>query len=60
MLLVEDAPEFAQLVTDVLTDAGHTVRRVSTFADALASMNAAMPDVVVLDLRLPDGDGLDR
>ena len=59
VLLVEDAPEFAQLVTDVLTDAGHSVRRVGTFAEALVSMNAAMPDVVVLDLGLPDGDGLD-
>ncbi|MEN9646582.1 MAG: hypothetical protein RL238_3251 [Actinomycetota bacterium] len=59
VLVVEDAPEFAQLVTDVLTDAGHTVRRVGTFAEALVSMNASMPDVVVLDLGLPDGDGLD-
>jgi len=59
VLLVEDAPEFAQLVTDVLTDAGHAVRRVATLAEAVVSMNASMPDVVVLDLGLPDGDGLD-
>ena len=59
MLLVEDAPEFAQLATDVLTDAGFRVRSVSNIADAIASMNASMPDLVVLDLGLPDGDGLD-
>ncbi len=59
MLLVEDAPEFAQLATNVLTDAGYRVRTVSTLADALASMSSAMPDLVVLDLGLPDGDGLD-
>ena len=59
VLLVEDAPEFSMLVTNVLTDAGYTVRAVATCAEAVASMNAAIPDVVVLDLGLPDGDGLD-
>ena len=47
------------LVTSVLTDAGYRVRAVGTYAEALASMSASMPDVVVLDLGLPDGDGLD-
>ena len=59
MLLVEDAPEFAQLAKDVLTDAGFRVRSVSTMADAIAAMSASVPDLVVLDLGLPDGDGLD-
>jgi DNA-binding response OmpR family regulator len=59
VLLVEDAPEFSMLVTNVLTDAGYRVRAVGTVADALASMGTAIPDVVVLDLGLPDGDGLD-
>jgi DNA-binding response OmpR family regulator len=59
VLLVEDAPEFSMLETDVLTDAGYNVRAVTTLADALAAMSASMPDVVVLDLGLPDGDGLD-
>jgi DNA-binding response OmpR family regulator len=59
VLLVEDAPEFSMLETTVLTDAGYRVRAVGTLVDALASMTASMPDVVVLDLGLPDGDGLD-
>jgi DNA-binding response OmpR family regulator len=59
VLLVEDAPEFAQLATNVLTDAGYRVRSASTLAEALVSMSTAMPDLVVLDLGLPDGDGLD-
>lgn len=59
MLLVEDAPEFAQLATNVLTDAGYRVRTVSTLAAALTAMSSSMPDLVVLDLGLPDGDGLD-
>lgn len=59
VLLVEDAPEFAQLAKDVLTDAGFRVRTVSTITDAISSMTESMPDLVVLDLGLPDGDGLD-
>jgi len=59
VLLVEDAPEFAQLATNVLTDAGYRVRTVSTLAAALTAMSSSMPDLVVLDLGLPDGDGLD-
>jgi DNA-binding response OmpR family regulator len=59
VLLVEDAPEFTLLMKDVLTDAGYRVRSVSTLADAFTATAAAMPDVVVLDLGLPDGDGLD-
>jgi DNA-binding response OmpR family regulator len=35
------------------------VRAVATLADAISAMNAAMPDLVILDLCLPDGDGLD-
>ncbi|MFM2078636.1 MAG: hypothetical protein RJA49_2526 [Actinomycetota bacterium] len=59
VLVVEDAPEYAQLATDVLTDAGYRVRCVTTMADALIAMSASMPDLVLLDLGLPDGDGLD-
>lgn len=59
MLVVEDAPEFAQMVTSILRTAGHRVRTAATVADALASLSAAPPDLVVLDLTLPDGDGLD-
>lgn len=59
MLVVEDAPEFSQIVTAVLRSAGHRVRTATTVADAIAAMAAVPPDLVVLDLTLPDGDGLD-
>ena len=59
VLVVEDAPEFAQMVTAILRSSGHRVRTASTVADALASLSSTPPDLVVLDLTLPDGDGLD-
>ncbi len=59
VLVVEDAPEFARVVATVLENAGHRVRLATTIAEALAAMDIQAPDVVILDLGLPDGDGLD-
>jgi DNA-binding response OmpR family regulator len=59
VLVVEDSPEYTQIVVAVLRQAGHSVRTAATIADAVEGMNAIPPDLVVLDLTLPDGDGLD-
>ena len=59
VLVVEDAPEFARIVATVLQNAGHRVRLATTIAEALTEMDTQAPDVVILDLGLPDGDGLD-
>jgi DNA-binding response OmpR family regulator len=59
VLVVEDSPEYAQLVVAVLRDGGHSVRTVTSIADARRSISSVPPDLVVLDLTLPDGDGLD-
>ena len=59
MLVVEDAPEYAQLITDVLVAAGHRPRVASSLAKAKEELGFALPDLLILDLGLPDGDGLD-
>ncbi len=59
VLVVEDAPEYVQMITAVLEMAGCTVRSVPSVAAATSAMTERMPDLVVLDLGLPDGDGLD-
>jgi DNA-binding response OmpR family regulator len=59
VLVVEDAPEYAELVSVVLGRAGHAVRRASSISAAVTEMTTRMPELVVLDLALPDGDGLD-
>ena len=59
VLVIEDAPEFAQLITAALRGGGHEVATAATIADARTRMRAVPPDLFILDLTLPDGDGLD-
>ncbi|WP_421730765.1 response regulator [Brevundimonas sp.] len=59
LLLVEDEAELAALLLAGLRNAGFVVDGVATIADADAATRAGAYDVVVLDRRLPDGDGMD-
>lgn len=59
ILLVEDEPKVGRFIQRGLTEAGYDCAWVVTGAEAGAA-NAATPhDLVILDLGLPDGDGLD-
>ena len=57
VLVVEDDPSFGSLLRDVLDAAGHTVRLATTSADGLAAIEASLPDVLCVDIDLPDGTG---
>ncbi|MGY1814429.1 response regulator [Blastococcus sp. SYSU D00820] len=57
VLVVEDTEEIRELVVTVLGRAGLDVRAVGSGAEALAEIRRSVPDVVVLDLGLPDADG---
>ncbi|KQS66749.1 response regulator transcription factor [Modestobacter sp. Leaf380] len=57
VLVVEDTEEIRVLVTTVLERAGLGVRAVGTARECLAEVAAEPPDVIVLDLGLPDADG---
>jgi len=59
ILIVEDDPDIAELVARYLDKAGFSTERVSSGRDALTSIAARPPDVVVLDLMLPQVDGLE-
>ena len=59
ILVVEDAAEYAQLITAALRKDGHEVSTSTTLESARRHLRSFPPDVVVLDLTLPDGDGLD-
>ncbi|WP_369252007.1 response regulator [Geodermatophilus amargosae] len=57
VLVVEDTAEIRDLVATVLARAGFDVRAVGTGAACLAEVRRSAPDLVVLDLGLPDEDG---
>lgn len=57
VLVVEDTPLNLELITEVLEHAGHTVLAATTAADGLLLARTALPDVVLMDLRLPGMDG---
>lgn len=59
VLLVEDDPTIRSALVRSLSKAGHVVRAVGTALDALREVTSARPDVVILDLGLPDLDGAD-
>ena len=59
VLLVEDDHIVRGALLRSLTDRGYTVFAVGTALDALRQVAAELPDLVVLDLGLPDLDGAD-
>lgn len=59
ILLVEDTPSLARLYNQYLEGEDLTVKAVETGKQALRELSSNPPDLVLLDLRLPDMDGLD-
>ena len=59
MLVVEDEASIASFVSLYLKNAGYGVKAVATGADALAQVEAEQPALIVLDLMLPDIDGIE-
>lgn len=56
ILLVEDEPNIARPVVRALEAQGHRVRYADTLAGARHLFTEAEPDLMLLDVRLPDGD----
>lgn len=59
LLLVDDEPHLGYTFRRAFGDEGVTVRAVATVAEGIRQFEAEQPDVVVLDLQLPDGSGLE-
>jgi DNA-binding NtrC family response regulator len=59
VLLVDDDDTFRRVMASELTRRGYGVIAVSSARDALAQSAQMTPDVILLDLRLPDMDGIE-
>jgi two-component system OmpR family response regulator len=59
ILVVDDDGHIRQVVRYALERSGHQVREAKDGAEALRAVEAAAPDLIVLDILLPEDDGLE-
>ena len=59
ILVVEDEARIANFTCAVLSANGYETIRAATASEAVLMISSHCPDLVILDLGLPDGDGLD-
>ena len=57
ILVVDDTPANLRVLSRLLTDNGYKVRPVPNGALAIEAVKAAPPDLIFLDIRMPDMDG---
>jgi two-component system response regulator AtoC len=59
VLVVDDDAQIRDLLADLLKENGYEPRRAKTAAAALEAVAKQRPDLVLMDVKLPDQDGLD-
>jgi len=59
ILIVDDEPQIRKFLRTTLTSHDYQVSEAEKIADALKLLTTHPPDLMLLDLGLPDGDGLD-
>ncbi len=57
ILIVDDTPENLRLLSNMLAAAGYKVRAVTSGARALTAIQASPPDLVLLDIMMPEMNG---
>ncbi|MBF0551225.1 MAG: response regulator [Deltaproteobacteria bacterium] len=57
ILVVDDTPDNLKLLTNILTKQGYQVRSASSGPQALRSVAVEAPDLILLDVRMPEMDG---
>jgi two-component system, NtrC family, nitrogen regulation response regulator NtrX len=58
ILIVDDEPDIASLLQDILAEEGYSVAIAGTAEQARAARRSRRPDLVLLDIWLPDQDGV--
>ncbi|HEY7526693.1 MAG TPA: sigma-54 dependent transcriptional regulator [Candidatus Limnocylindria bacterium] len=59
VLVVDDDAQIRSLLADLLKENGYTVRAAKTGAEATAEVAKQRPELVMMDIKLPDMDGID-
>lgn len=59
MLVVDDSEPVRSRLVEMLSATGTDVESAASVTEASRAIQARAPDVVILDIRLPDGSGLD-
>jgi DNA-binding response OmpR family regulator len=59
VLVIEDEEDISSFLKYVLENEDYTVKTASSLAEARAHLKGGVPDAVLLDRGLPDGDGLE-
>lgn len=59
VLVVEDAPESLELICSFLKQNGMTTIAARTLAEMRQRLQSHQPDIILLDVNLPDGDGIE-
>jgi DNA-binding response OmpR family regulator len=59
LLIVDDDRELTEMLATYFAGESYAVRCASTLRDGFRSLNDALPDLLILDLMLPDGNGLE-
>ena len=59
VILIEDEPQIRRFLRATLTGQGYRFFEAPTGADGLVEVGSRQPDVVIIDLGLPDMDGVE-
>ena len=59
IVLIEDEPQMRRFLRPALEGQGYRVVEAASASDGLAQASSFNPDLILLDLALPDGDGVD-
>jgi two-component system response regulator (stage 0 sporulation protein F) len=59
ILVIDDDVDLCRTLEEILRDAGYSVRSAETMAGAFFAVTESLPDVILLDIRLPGLSGVD-
>jgi DNA-binding NtrC family response regulator len=59
VLIIDDETDICFLLSAILTNSGYITQYANSLKDGLDKIDKHTPDVILLDVNLPDGNGLD-